>query len=455
MPAHRSLSGSGLLLLAVGLLVVAACTSDDDPTPAPDPTPTGTATPSTPSTPPLTDIGLAMSEASRSAVEPAAVASVADATNAFATDLYAALAAANGEDNLVFSPHSAAVALAMTLEGARGETAAEMAAVLHADLAGGELAAGFNGFDQALAAIPGEYPLGDETVELELATANQLFGQQGFAFEAEFLDTLASEYGAGMRLVDYETASEEARQLINAWVDEQTRTRIPELIPQGVINELTRLVLTNAIYLNAPWQHRFEEAATSNGTFTTLAGDEVTAPFMHETASYGYAAGAGYQAVELPYVGGQLSMVVVVPDAGEFASFEAGLDAARIAEVRDSLRGAQVALSFPRFEFRTQSALKPVLSDLGMPTAFTDRADFSGITSEASLLIQDVLHEAFISVDEEGTEAAAATAVVVGLTSAPAEPIELTVDRPFLFLIQERETGAVLFLGRVTDPTAN
>lgn len=449
MPAHRSLAWGGLTLLLLGLAVVAGCNGDDEP----DPDPTGTAEPSpTGTAPAMTDIALVMSDVARSDVDPAGVASAGELTSAFALDLYAALSEGN-DDNLVFSPYSAAVALAMTREGARGQTATEMDAVLHADLAGGDLAAVFNALEQSLAAIPGEYPQGEDTIELELATANQLFGQSGFGFDEAFLGQLAAEYGAGMRLVDYENEPEPARQLINEWVGEQTRDRIPELIPQGVIDELTRLVLTNAIYLKAPWMLPFEEAATSDGVFTRLDGSEVTAPFMRQQASFRHAAGDGYSLVELPYVGGQLSMLVLVPDEGRFAEVEAGLDAAGVAALRDSLVGGEVVLALPRFEFRTQSALKPILADLGMPTAFTGDADFSGITSEAELLIQDVLHEAFISVDEEGTEAAAATAVVVGLTSAPAEPVELTVDRPFLFLIQERETGATLFMGRVTDPT--
>ena len=450
MPALRRLSRGGLFLLIGGLVLFAGCTRNDGSVDPPDPTPTAA--------PPVV-VDFVMSDVARSVVAPAAVASVGDATNAFAADLYAALIAdADGgnSDNLVFSPYSAAVALAMTREGARGQTATEMDAVLHADLAGGaeNLGAGFNGFDQALATIPGEYPLGDETVELELATANQLFGQHGFGFDQAFLDALAADYGAGMRLVDYETAPEAARDLINAWVGEQTRERIPELIPEGVINQLTRLVLTNAIYLNAPWEHRFDEGRTEDGAFTTLDGEVVTVSFMRQTATFFHGSGNGYEAIELPYVGGQLSMLIVVPDDGSFEAVESRLGSGLITSIDQSLRPVSVVLSFPRFEFRTQAALKDVLSELGMPTAFTERADFSGISSEASLLIQEVVHEAFISVDEEGTEAAAATAVLVGLTSAPAEQVELTVDRPFLFLIQERESGAILFLGRVTDPTA-
>jgi len=449
MPALRSLSRGGLFLLTTAIALIAACTADDeldqDPTAA-DPSATVA---------PVTDIDFVSSDAPRRAASPAAAASVGAATNAFAADLYALLAATNGDDNVVFSPYSAAVALAMTSEGARGQTASEIDAILHTDLAGGDLAAGFNGLDQALAAIPGEYPFGDVMVDLDLSTANQLFGQVGFGFEPEFLDTLAADYGAGMRLVDYLAATEDARQQINGWVGDQTRDRIPELIPKGVLNEDTRLVLTNAVYLNAPWQHRFAAAGTADAPFTRLDGTQVNVPLMHLNSPRGtYGDGPGYQAVELPYVGGQLSMLVVVPDAGEFESIEASLDANQIAGFRSSLRGVGLDLSFPKFEFRTQSPLKDALTQLGMPTAFTDAADFSGITSDAPLAIAEVLHEAFIAVDEEGTEAAAATAVIAFATSAPAEFVELTVDRPFLFFIQERETGATLFMGRVTDPTA-
>lgn len=449
MPAHRRFSGGVLLSLIAGLALVAACTGDDD-TPDPEPDPTSTASPGEP-------IGLVISDVPRNATSSEATASVAAANNAFATNLYAALAEGH-TDNLVFSPYSAAVALAMTLEGARGDTATEMADVLHAELAGGAegLGSGFNGLEELLAEIPGEYPVGDDQVVLDLSTANQLFGQQGFGFEQPFLDRLAAEYGAGMRLVDYATAAEDARGQINDWVGDQTRDRIPELIPQGAIDADTRLVLTNAIYLNAPWMTPFEEGATDEGSFTRLDGSEVTADFMHQNAHFGYAEGDGFQVVELPYAGGRISMLVVLPDAGSFDAVESGLDAPQLAALRESLLFPKIELSFPRFEFHTQSGLKPVLADLGMPTAFTEQADFSGITSEAPVLISDVLHEAFISVDEEGTEAAAATAVIVSLTSAPLDPPPVvTVDRPFLFLIQERETGTVLFMGRVMDPTAD
>jgi serpin B len=392
------------------------------------------------------------SDAPRDPADAEAAEAAGAAVEAFGADLYRVLAKQDG--NLVFSPYSAAVALAMTRAGAVGETAAQMDAVLHADMAG-DLGAGFNALEQALAERPGEYPVGDETVELELATANQLWGQQGFEFEPAFLDRLAASYGAGMRLVDYIEATEEARAAINDWVAEQTRDRIPELIPEGVLDELTRLVLTNAIYLNAPWEHPFDEGGTTAAPFHRLDGSEVEAQLMSLNASLRYAAGSGYQAVELPYAGNALSMVVIVPDEGSFADFEASLDGTTLAEVVDGLGSVEVQLRFPRFEFRTQAALKAALSELGMPIAFTEDADFSAMSPGGDeLLIQDVIHEAFISVDEEGTEAAAATAVIVGVTSAPVETVELTVDRPFLFLIRDSETGALLFMGRVVDPAS-
>ena len=436
--SRSSLNYIAMPLLALVALLAVACGDEDGPEPGDSSTPTR----------------LVMSEAPRRASEPAAIGSVGDASEAFAVDLYLALA--EGDGNVVFSPYSAAVALAMARAGAVGQTADEMDAVLHAEIAG-DLNAGFNAIDQALATVPGEYVIGlpeDEPVVLELSTANQLWGQEGFAFRSEFLDVLAADYGAGMRLVDYVRETEGARQTINGWVSDQTGERIPELLPEGVLNVDTRLVLTNAIYLNAPWQYPFMEGATENGRFTTLRGDEVVVSMMRLNEDLAYASGDGYESVALPYAGDQLSMLVVVPDEGSF-DFVEGRIGDVVGEIDGSTSHPQVRLEFPRFEFRTQAALKSILAELGMPTAFTEAADFSGMTDEATLLIQDVIHEAFISVDEEGTEAAAATAVVMAATSMPLEQVELAVDRPFLFLIRHDATGAVLFMGRVADPSAD
>ena len=429
----RHLPLTFVMILAAVLLLAAACDDGE-----PDIT---------------TSITSAGSDAPRSRANPGAGEQAAAATRAFAADLYRELAATE-DGNLVFSPHSIAIALAMTRAGAEGETASQMDAVLHASRAG-DLHAGFNALEQALAGRSGEYPIGggDETAELELSIVNQLWGQEGFEFVDDFLDLLAAEYGADMRLVDFVQAYEEARVLINEWVAERTRERIDELIPEGVIDDMTRLVLTNAIYLNAPWVHRFDEDATAPAAFTLLDGNEVEVDMMRLDERIEYGEGDGFQAVRLPYVDGSLSMIAVLPD--DFAAFESGLDGDRVDEIVASLGDARVELGFPRFEFRTEALLKDALSNLGMPIAFEpDEADFSGIAPPDDLHIQDVVHEGFISVDEHGTEAAAATAVVVGVVSAPPINVEVDFDRPFLFFVHDRDSGAILFMGRVLNPVS-
>ena len=388
------------------------------------------------------------SSAPRAAADPAAARDAQDALDAFSADLYATLARTPG--NLVLSPYSVAVALAMTRAGAVGKTRSEMDAVLRASSAK-DLDAAFNALEQALARRPGTYELGDQKLPLELATANRLWGQKGTPFEAPFLDTLASSYGAGMQIVDYIGATEDARKTINAWVADKTKDRITDLIPQGALDQMTRLVLTNAIYLKASWVNKFDDAHP--GAFHRADGSEVQAQLMRLNETLPYAKADGYQAVRLPYAGG-LSMLVVVPDAGTLAAFEKGLDGARLRAIAGGLAPRAVHLAMPKFTFRTEAALKDALSEMGMPTAFSDAADFSAMTTKEQLQVADVLHQAFIAVDEKGTEAAAATAVVMRATSAPLDPVELTVDRPFLFLITDDETGAVLFMGRVVDPTA-
>ncbi len=264
---------------------------------------------------------------------------------------------------------------------------------------------------------------------------------------------LAENYGAGLRLLDFANEPEEARVTINDWVSEETEGKIEDLIAQGAIDPLTRLVLTNAIYFNAAWAQPFQEGATRDGSFTLLSGDRVTVPMMHQTESFGYAQGDGYQAVELPYDGREMSMVIVLPERGEFDAFEHSLDAGRMKDVIEGLARQEVSLTMPRFEFDSEFSLSRVLADLGMPAAFSGEADFSGMTGGKDLFISDVLHKAFVSVDEVGTEAAAATAVVMKALAVPDEPVTVTLDHPFLFLIRDIETGAILFVGRVLDPS--
>ena len=376
----------------------------------------------------------------------------------FAFELYRLLTEREGNENLFYSPYSISLALAMTYVGARGETQVEMADVLHFTLSQERLHPAFNALDQELAQR-GEGAEGKGEADsrgakgFRLNIANAIWGQEDYRFLDTFLDILAQNYGAGLRTLDFAGSPEESRVAINDWVNEQTEGKIEDLIPQGGIDALTRLVLTNAIYFNAAWANPFEEAATREEAFTLLDGREVSVPMMRQSESLGYAAGEGYQAVELPYDGREMSMVIVVPEEGEFEAFEDSLDAGQVEAVIEQLRRRQVALKMPRFEFDARFSLKEALTALGMPQAFSDAGDFSGMTGKKDLLISDVFHKAFVSVDEAGTEAAAATAVVMKLTSAAPDSVEVNVDRPFLFLIRDIETGAILFVGRVVDPS--
>jgi serpin B len=257
-----------------------------------------------------------------------------------------------------------------------------------------------------------------------------------------------------MRIVDFKTAAEAARQAINAWVAGETNDRITELLPEGAVDDMSRLVLTNAVYFDATWAQPFDPSATSDAVFTLPDGTEVTVPTMHGLVAARYARGDGWQALDLGYTGGEMSMLLILPDAGRFEEVEGSLPAGLIDEVVASLADTEAQVSLPRFEIRTQADLNEALGALGIVDAFDPaRADFTGISTEEALYISGVLHEAFIAVDEAGTEAAAATAVIIGTTSMPVEIVEIDFDRPFLFALRDRETGTALFLGRVLDPS--
>jgi len=383
-------------------------------------------------------------------VNEADLATVVDRNSAFGFDLYQALR--EEDDNLFFSPYSISLALAMTYAGARGETAQQMADTLHFTLSQDRLHPAFNSLDIELSQR-GEGAKGKDGEGFRLNIVNAIWGQEGYKFLPEFLDVLAENYGAGLRPLDFANAPEESRITINNWVSDQTEGRIEGLIPQGLIDALTRLVLTNAIYFNAAWQHPFNENMTEDGPFYLLDGGEVTLPMMKQTESFSYAAGDGYQAVELPYNGRELSMVILLPRAGQFEAFEDSLDTQRVDAILKQLERRQIALTMPKFEFKSSFSLKEALAAMGMPVAFSGSADFSGMTGNRDLFIADVIHKAFVSVDEAGTEAAAATAVVMPMAMPPEEPVEVTVDRPFVFLIHDIETGAILFVGRMVAPS--
>ena len=383
-------------------------------------------------------------------VSPTDQVSLVDGDSAFAFELYQSLKEKDG--NLFYSPHSISLALAMTYAGARSETAQQMADTLHFTLPQERLHPAFNSLALELGKR-GQGAQGKDGEGFRLNIVNAIWGQDGYNFQPAFLDVLAENYGAGLRIMDFIKETEKSRITINQWVSDQTEDRIKDLIPQGAINELTRLVLTNAVYFNAAWQHQFNKNQTEDGQFHLLDGKQVTVPMMKQTESFGFAKGAGYQAIELPYDGNELSMVILLPEDGQFKAFEEDLQTQQVSDIINSLRGSRVDLTMPRFEFDSEFSLKDTLAKMGMPVAFTDSADFSGMTGKRELSISNVIHKAFVSVDETGTEAAAATAVIVGVTSAPVEPpVELTIDRPFIFLIRDIETGAIIFVGRVLNP---
>lgn len=436
-----------LLVLATGLAVTACGTGSG-----------GAETGSQPDGAVLAESGVSRTEASAPQSD---VESVADSIEMFGADLYRALAEKAGDGNLVFSPSSIATALAMTYAGAAGTTAEEMAATLHFKLQDGALHHAFNSLDTVLESRNFQQENRDGLIEgVQLWTADSLWAGQGSNVEAGFLDALAANYDAGVRLVDFDPPADKARRTINEWVAEETNDIIPEFVPPGAFEGLDQimLMLVNAVYLDANWADQFRPQETAEGEFVTLAGDTVTTPMMHKESHFFpyYAAGNGWQAVELPYVGRQLAMLLIIPGEGRLTDIESRLASGLIGDVCEQLsEGTEVRLTMPRFEFCWKAGLKDVLAALGMGSAFeSDLADFSVMNSADRWYLADVVHEAYISVDEEGTVAAATTAATMVAAVSVEPPVELNIDRPFIFAVRDRETGAILFLGRVTDPTA-
>jgi serpin B len=434
------------LAALLALALVAGCSSA---APSPSTTPGTTGVPAI--TPGPDGIALAAVSLPRLATTPDDAAKAGDAVNAFGLDLYAKLIAADPGANLVVSPASIALALAMARAGAKGTTAAEMDAVMHG-LGADANAAWVAALDQSLNGKTATFKDAlNEDQEVILRSVNAPFAQQGYPLEDAYLQALAERFGAGLRLVDYIGDPERSRGIINGWVKDQTEDRIPELLAAGTVDEATRLALVNAIYLKAAWDLPFDEGATAPAPFTRLDGTTMGVDMMRNGGHFAYASGNGWQAVDLPYVGRQLSMLVIVPT--DLAKFEGSLDTARLAAITGALSEQQVMLGLPKFGTESQLGLGDVLAALGMPTAFNaDTADFSGMTAADRLYISAVVHQANIDVDEKGTEAAAATAVVMAAGAAPAPPVELTVDRPFIYALRDLETDAILFLGRVTVP---
>ena len=379
------------------------------------------------------------------------VSAVADGNTAFAIDAYQATVETE-DGNLFFSPFSISAALSMTLAGAAGDTHTQMADVLHADLEA-EWHATFGALIRDLSGKK-------RGRDYELAIANRLFGQADYPWLEGFLDTTELDYGAPLEEVDFTNETEQARRTINRWVANQTRDRIDELLEPGILDTDTRLALVNAIYFLGDWAEPFEEDATSDQPFALLDGSTVDVPMMSTTFDHVSVGGDELADVlQLPYKGDELSMLVVLPKADDgLPALEAALSVDRLNGWIESLEVQSTWVKMPKIGMRTSLKLKPLLSDLGMPLAFDpDYSDFSAMAPNGGvdgvLYINEVVHEAFVEIDELGTEAAAATAVIMNREySAPPPPAEFTVDHPYLFLIRDDLTGSTLFIGRVTNP---
>ncbi|MEC7519781.1 MAG: serpin family protein [Myxococcota bacterium] len=385
------------------------------------------------------------------AVTDAASAAFAASTRQFGVDFYQRLREREG--NLVMSPGSIDIAFAMTWAGARGETAEQMSRVFH-----------FGGDADALhAAAQAQLARWNDQDRdtYELRVANRLFAKAGMDLQPDFVTLTRDRYQAPVELLSF-TPPDAARVHINEWVAGQTNDRIDELLPEGSIDELSRLVLTNAVYFLGNWATQFDEDQTRDEPFHVDGGDGVAVPMMHMTHTLGYAERDGVALLEMPYAGGDLAMVVVLPEARDgLGAVEEGLTAAQLEAWTTGLPEQQVQVTLPRFRIEMDApiAMKPTLIEMGMPLPFTPAADFSAMSNPASaddqLYIDDAYHRAFIDVNESGTEAAAATAVVMrvrGAAAAPPEPPRFTADHPFLFLIRDTQTGSILFMGRVNDP---
>ena len=381
----------------------------------------------------------------------------ASSVNQFAVNMYTRLI----EDgkNLFFSPYSITCALGMTDAGAKGITHQQIRTALSLALEGDDFHAALNGLNQTLTAHA-------DTVEnLDLSVENSIWVQDGLPLGISFLNTLSKHYDAGVNLLNFKESPEPSRIIINDWVSLQTHERIQNLIPPGAIDNSTRVVLTNAIYFLADWYMKFDPQKTKEKSFYLPGGGSVTVPMMkmepeeNENGGDGikllYSQTASAKALELPYRGNRIVMDLILP-AGDLNQFESNLSPQIIADLVNRLHStALITVQIPRFQFTTSSmSLVKAFKDMGMELPFSGSADFSGITDEVNLYISEILHKAFIKVDEAGTEAAAATVVIMNTTSTnPPPPPQFIAERPFIYLIRDTQTGMILFMGRVLDPT--
>jgi serpin B len=369
---------------------------------------------------------------------------VVNGTNAFAFDLYGQLRTQEG--NLFFSPYSISSALAMTSAGARGQTLEEMAQALHLP-SQDKLHPAFKTLNTSLNGPPGA------TRGYQLSTANALWGLKGYPFKPDFVTLTRNHYGAGLQEVNF-ADEPAARMTINAWVEKETHDRIKDLIKPGMLDGATRLVLTNAIYFKGDWASQFKKDRTRNENFFLAGGKMAQTPLMHQTGDFKYADLGDFQALELPYVGKEVSMVVLLPKKMDgVGELEKGLSGEKLAMLVGRLRETEVDVVLPKFKTTAEFNLNKELAALGMKKAFTPAADFSGLNGgKEELYLGFVVHKAFVDVNEEGTEAAAATGVGVKTLAVRVKPT-FRADHPFVYVIRNTKTGSVLFVGRMADPT--
>ncbi len=365
------------------------------------------------------------------------VAAVVTGHQQLALDLYRTLAAQDA-GNVLLGPWSISEGLALPYLGARGATAEEMASVLRYPLEGDSLHDAFRSLRAQLE--------GHEKEGLILAAANRAFGQEGLEFTDSYLADLSRFYSAPLGIVDFAGAPEEARAEINQWTADQTNDRIDELFPPGAVDPNSRLALVNAVYLKADWYFPFNPEGTHPRPFTLLDGTEVEVPMMSFNEFLPSAGSNDWQAVQIPYTGADLSMIVIVPQ--NLAAFEENLDLALLGQIRGQIKDGGIHLTLPKFELSYHASLVGPLRAMGLDLPFGHEADFSGMTGSPDLFISAIEHETFVKVDEEGTEAAAATGTMMARSHGPT----INVDKPFIFLIQDDATGTILFLGRVTNP---
>lgn len=369
---------------------------------------------------------------------------VINSNNQFAIDIYSELS--KDEGNIFFSPYSVSTALAMVYEGARGKTAEEIQAVFHFPVDNTVCREGFSGIQEQLNKVNSKY---------KLSIANALWAQNGYKFLNEYTTVLQQYYAGKATNVDFINSTEESRQTINKWVEDKTNNKIKDLFPQGSINSLTRLVLTNAIYFKGTWAKQFEKSQTKVEDFKVSPTETVKVQMMQQTdenAMFSYKEIGNLQILEMPYEGERLSMVILLPKNNDLSLLESSLSLGKIDDWRSKRTEQRVDVFMPKFIFNTKYFLNETLQKMGMPTAFTDSADFSGMDGTKSLSIQNVIHQAFIDVNEEGTEAAAATGVSIGKTSMQQQIPIFRADHPFIFIIQDKQSGSILFLGRVINP---